>query len=313
MKTVKFYLAAALIAATVMTSCSNDDEAANSSERVEVKFSSAQASVDTRVTNDEWTGGEEIGIYMLTSNYSLTSANISEGAGNIKYENTANTDETEASFSQTGNIIYYPANQSGQLVKVKFIAYYPYEAVSNGSTTFTHAIDVSNQNDQSAIDFLYAPATTEYDKTSGAVELPFVHKLVKLEFSISNGDGVTEPLASGMTVTVSNQAATGTLNLVDGTVTPGATDQTIEALTATGGATAEAIVFPAAGNSSVKLMFKNDAGEEFTGTVPNATDGWAGGKKYTYTVTLKKTAAEITGKITDWGKGNGTGDDIDAN
>jgi hypothetical protein len=301
MKTVKFYLAAALIAATVMTSCSNDDEAVNSNERVEVKFSSAQASVDTRVTNNKWNGGEEIGIYMLTADYSLTSANISEGAGNIKYENTATTDETKASFSQTGNIIYYPANQSGSVVKVKFIAYYPYGTVSNGSTTFTRAIDVSDQNDQSAIDFLYAPADDEYDKTSGAVELPFVHKLVKLEFSILNGDGVTEPLANGMTVTVSNQAATGTLNLVNGAVTAGTADQTITALTATGGATAEAIVFPAADNTAVKLMFKNDAGEEFTAAVPNAASGWTGGNKYTYTVTLKKNEAEITGTIAAWG------------
>ncbi|MDR1156628.1 MAG: fimbrillin family protein [Bacteroidales bacterium] len=312
MKTVKFYLAAALIAATVMTSCSNDDEAVNSNERVEVKFSSTQASVDTRVTNDKWNGGEEIGIYMLKGNYALTSVNISEGAGNIKYENKANTDETEASFSQTGNIIYYPANQGGNEVKVKFIAYYPYGTVLDGTTTFTRAIDVSNQNDQSAIDFLYAPAATEYDKTSGAVALPFVHKLVKLEFTISNGAGVTEPLANGMTVTIDNQAATGTLDLTSGAVTTSNSGKTITALTATGGATAEAIVFPVANNSSVKLMFKNDAGEEFTATVPNAADGWAGGKKYTYTVTLKKNATTITGTIADWGQGNGTGEGIEA-
>jgi hypothetical protein len=307
MKTAKFYLAAAIVAATVMmTSCGNDDEAVNNgSERVEVKFSSAQADVETRVSGTTWDGTEHIGIYMLQDVYSLAAANISEGVSNREYK-TASTGAT-ASFTPAGDIIYYPASQGATLVKVKFIAYYPYEAVADGTTTFTRAIDVSDQDNQSAIDFLYAPVAAEYDKTSSTVVLPFAHKLVKLEFNITNDVSVTTPLADGLTVTIDGQATTGTLNLVNGSVATTNAGETITALTATDGATSEAIVF--AGTKAGKLFaFTNSAGETFTAPIP---DDWQSGNKYTYTVTLKKNAAVITGTITDWGTGN-TNPSIDA-
>jgi hypothetical protein len=303
MKTAKFYLAAALIAATVMTSCSNDDEAVNGNERVEVKFSSAQASVDTRVTDNQWDGGEHIGIYMLKGNYALTSGNISEGVSNREYKNGAAAQQATASFTPESDIIYYPANQSGSVVKVKFIAYYPYEAVLNGSTTFTRDINVSNQASQSAIDFLYAPVDDEYDKTSGAVELPFKHKLVKLEFVIENGDGVSAAL-TGLTVEITKQETESTLNLTDGSVPVsdgGSAD--ITAKTAGNGESSEAIVLPLSDTKDVRFIFTNTEGEEFTGTVPDAA--WAGGNKYTYNVKLNKIAAVITGTIENWGTGTG--------
>jgi hypothetical protein len=273
-----------------------------------VKFTPAVASVDTRVTGTSWDGGEHVGIYMLTGDYSLTAVNISEGASNREYE-TVSTG-TAATFTPTGATIYYPANQGAQVVNVKFIAYYPYEAVADGTTTFTRAIDVEDQDDQSAIDFLYAPVGDEYDKTSNPVVLPFKHKLVKLVFNISNGDGVTEAL-TGLTVKITGQETTSALDLVTGDVpySLGAA-KTIEALTAGDGKSSEAIVLPLRNADGARFIFTNTAGETFTGTVPDLA--WDGGKKYTYTVKLNKIAAEITGTIADWNDGN-TGEPVDAN
>jgi hypothetical protein len=310
MKPVKF-LAAAMIAATVMTSCSNDDEAVNSNERVEVKFTSAQASVETRVTDNNWAKNDPIGIYMLKDDYALTVANISEGVSNRQYKaSDATVGGAAASFEQVGGTIYYPANRGGQVVKVKFIAYYPY--ASTGITEdFKLPVNVSNQATQSAIDFLHAPAATEYDKASGAVALPFKHKLVKLVFAIENGDGVSAALTD-LTVEITNQEIESTLDLTDGSVpvsTGGA--EIIEALTADNGKSSEAIVLPLSDTKDVRFIFTNNDGEEFTGGVPDAA--WAGGNKYTYTVKLKKNAAVITGTIEPWVAGNGDGGkEIDA-
>jgi hypothetical protein len=313
MKTVNLFSAAALLAATVMTSCNNKiDEAVNSNGRVEVKFASAQAGVETRVTGTDWDGGEQIGIYMLTGDYTLTAANISEGVSNREYENTAVSPQTAAIFTppSPAGTIYYPAGQSGNVVDVKFIAYYPHGTVTDNSTSFMRAIDVSSQTDQSAIDYLYAPAGTVCNKNSGTVTLPFAHKLVKLVFNIGKDPGVSASL-SGLTAEITAQETVSALDLTTGDVpVSNGGPTTIEALTVGNGQSSEAIVLPLGNTAGVRFVFTNTAGEEFTGTVPDAA--WQGGKKYTYNVTLKKNEAIITGTITDWDDGN-TGQGIDAN
>jgi hypothetical protein len=301
MRTINFLSAAAILAATVVTSCSRSaDEDVNSNDRVEVKFASAQASVETRVTDSDWAQGDPIGIYMMKAAGTLVAGDILEGVSNRQYKASAGTNGgAAASFEQVDGTIYYPANnQDGDVIDVKFIAYYPYGAVIDNATSFERAINVSVQTDQSAIDFLYAPATGPYNKTSPAVILPFVHKLAKLEFEIGNGAGVTESL-DGLTVKITGQLTASTLDLTDGSVTDDNTggSTVIEALTAGNGATSEAIVLPATDVSAMTFVFTNAANEQFTAAVPTA---WEGGKKYTYTVTLKKTEAIIEGTITPW-------------
>jgi hypothetical protein len=305
MKTINFLSAAAILAATVMTSCSKSNEDANSNDRVEVKFASAQASVETRVTDTDWAQDDPIGIYMIKATPgTLTSAtDILEGVSNRNYK--ASAGGATASFEQVDGTIYYPADDQNGKVEVKFIAYHPYGTVSDNATSFVRAIDVSDQTDQSAIDFLYAPAAATYNKSSGAVTLPFAHKLVKLVFSIGNDVSVTASL-DDLKVEITDQETASTLDLTDGSVpvsTGGA--ETITALTALDGASSEAIVLPNSNiTSDMKFVFTNAAGEVFTGVIPDSE--WEAGKKYTYSVTLKKNEAVITGTITAWGDGNGS-------
>ncbi|GHV56990.1 hypothetical protein FACS1894182_04740 [Bacteroidia bacterium] len=288
---------AAIVATVTMTSCSNDDEAVNNSDRVEVKFSTGNiASVQTRVNDQTWAAGDSIGIYMVKETPgTLAAGNILENADNIRYNSVGGTG-TAVAFDDNGTKIYYPV--SGD---VKFIAYYPYTA---SLTDYKLPVNVSNQINQSAIDVLYAPAGTAYSKTSPNAALPFEHKLVKLVFNISNGAGVTSPLTNALTVAISNQQTTGELNLVNGVVaiTGTSAPTTINALVSNGGATAEAIVLPDTHNGT--FTFTNAAGEAFTATIPDAT--FVGGSKYTYTVTLTKANAVITGSIAVWNTGGGS-------
>ncbi|GHU64136.1 hypothetical protein FACS1894123_08330 [Bacteroidia bacterium] len=289
------FLAMAAIAATVtMTSCSNDDEAVNNSDRVEVKFSTGNiANVQTRAFDQTWEN-DSIGIYMVKETPgTLAAENILENAANIRY-NSAAGGAGAVAFNAHSTTIYYPVSGN-----VKFIAYYPYRA---SLTDYKLPINLSNQSNQSAIDLLYAPAGTAYSKTSPNAALPFEHKLVKLVFNISNGAGVTSPLTN-LTVAIGNQQTTGELNLVNGEVIPSAAGTTaINALVSNGGATAEAIVL--GGFPNDKFTFINAAGETFEAAVPDAT--FERGKKYTYTVTLTKATAVITGSIAAWNTGGGS-------
>lgn len=300
MNRVKFLTMAAL-AATVMTSCSNDDEVNSSADRVAVKFSANTAQVDTRVSETNWTANDAIGIYMLKSNYALTTGNISEGVSNRQYE-TAAGGGNNTSFTPVGgdaNKIFYPV--AGD---VKFIAYYPYGS-PDGS--FYLPVDVSGQTSQSAIDLLYARLTGAYNKNSSVpVDLQFEHKLVKLVFNITNDASVTTPVANGIEVKILGQQTGGTLNLTDGTVTPtGATSAITVSSTGAGTTvTAEAIVLPNSSFNGMSFTFKNSNNEEFTGSIPSTpSTKWESGNKYTYTVTLKKNEAVITGSIAAWGPG----------
>jgi hypothetical protein len=309
MKKTIFSFVMAAMAAAVMTSCTTGKiEVEDDGERVAVQFASEIAGVSTRVNNTTWDGNEHIGIFMIEDGTALAAGTIKEGADNVQYE-TASTGIPTASFAPSSGVdpIYYPAAGS-----VNFIAYYPYNAAATGGL-YSLPISVAIQSSQSAIDVLYAPATTTYDKnTTGAVTLPFEHKLVKLKFNISNGAGVTAPLTD-LAVTISGLNTQATLNLVSGAVTPVVAPAMITAVTVSVGlpptsASAEAIVLPLTDNSGITLTFTNGASEVFTAAVPDigGNTTWESGKSYTYTVALKKNGINIEGSIAPWLNG-GTG------
>ncbi|MDR1584163.1 MAG: fimbrillin family protein [Prevotellaceae bacterium] len=286
-----------LTAAAFFSACSNNDEntVVNDNDRVAVKFASTEASIVTRVIDDKWDTDDKIGIYMIANDATgLTAGDIKEGANNICYK-AAGSGSQDFSINDVAKTIYYPVSGA-----VKFIAYYPY--VENVSS-YTLNIDLSSQGNQSAIDVLYAATNnggSGYTKTSSAVTLPFAHKLAKVVFNISNGAGVNENLANGLVVKITGQNTSGSLALATGVVTStGGESSEIQAHNSGNNTKAEAIVFPGT-KGSKQFSFKNAANETFITAIP---DDFEAGKKYTYTVTLKKTAAIINGSISNWQDG----------
>jgi formylglycine-generating enzyme required for sulfatase activity len=281
--------------AAVATSCSRSDEPVTVNDRVEVKFSANTAEIRTRVTETGWMAGDPVGIYMIKADPgALAAGNIVEDAGNRQY--TASADGTGAvSFTpQPGEVIYYPVSGN-----VEFIAYYPY---TSPLTDFKLPVDVSNQANPSAIDALYAKTSGGYNKSAAPVDLQFTHRLVKLAFSITTGEGVTESL-SGLTVNITNQQTAATLDLTDGTVTATGATAAITANTVTDGSAYEAIVLPAGSVAGMTFAFTTAGTGGGTYEVAVPAGSWASGKKYTYEVTLKRNEAEITGSVGDWADG----------
>lgn len=250
---------------------------------------------DSRAETDGaiWNAGDVVGIYMIKAEPgALAAANIlADNRQYIALNGTSNN-----FIEVDGNPIYYPIDGS----KVKFLAYYPY---SSAPTADYHLpINLNNQSNQSAIDLRYVPVTTlSYSNTSYApVQLNFSHKLSKLIFNITNGGGVGEPVANGITLVIPGQQTVGSLDLTDGRVSSSGpiSDIIIQSVGMGTTVIAEAVIFPGS-TSGTELTFTNNAGQEFTVEVPNTF--WYEGNKYIYKVTLGGDGKiDISGTISAW-------------
>jgi len=302
MKTKSLFLLLLLVVA----SCSNDDPQPDSSGTV--RFTSRIATlndVQNRAANDQWTSGDQIGIYMKAAGEALADASTLEDAANRAYKAASTT--ADAEFQPTGDdqIIYYPMDETK---KVDFIAYYPY--ANTGITNYTYSVDVATQFPQTAIDLLYSNNVTGKGKTdTDAAALAFDHKLSKVILNIERGDGTTNDDLSKMTVVFKGMNTQATMALATGAVaiTSGQTTEDITLLTAAAGVTYEGILLPEDLNGTkVEFHVNNALDEVFVWTVgTDATDDgvFEAGTKYTYTITLARTGVTASATIGQWLEG----------
>jgi len=297
MKTSRL-LALVAVATAMLAGCSKERPIGGTDSPAEVRFTGNVASLVTRVSGTDgtqWDAGDPVGIYMFKADGTPFTLD-GDLAANKRYTATAGT---SATFTPADGVpLYYPADGSG----VKFMAFHP----QGGSITSDKELmfSVASQANLSAIDVLHSPLTAAYDRTATApVPLVFAHKLTKLVFNVANGAGVTEPVSNGMTVAISGQKTTGELHLITGAIEVTGAATTLTATAAAGATKIEAIVIPSADLTDVTFTFTNAANQTFDVEVP--TSAWEGGKRYTYTVTLKAAdkRADITGTIDPWGDG----------
>ncbi|HBL33336.1 MAG TPA: hypothetical protein DDZ96_05880 [Porphyromonadaceae bacterium] len=306
--TTKNLFALAVSALFVFASC-NQDEPAPAVNDGRVQFASGISGVQTRVAGAEgnlWENGDAIGIYMVEHQQPLSASSIKEGAGNVKYT-TASTSET-ATFTST-TPIYYPVN--GPLVD--FRAYHPYSSAAiKDDGNYWYEMDVQDQSNQSAIDFMTASADNSgagYDKTNtSAVNLNFQHQLAKVIMNVSAGDGVSN--LTGLDVKVKGMDHLVIFDLTD------------FSLVGTGFVGTPVITPYSAGSNSYELILPptefynlSDCKVEFT--VGGNTYVWTisensgnitdfnSGEKYTFEVTLTKNKVQVSGEITPWSPVNG--------
>jgi hypothetical protein len=255
----------------------------------------------TRVSDNTWTTGDAVGIYMLpTAVTDLTDndvwinrKHIVDASGNLNPDGAANT-------------LYYPLNGSG----VRFVAYYPYTS----GTTSTHKLtfDFADQSDKAkkeAMDFCFHHGTTSYTSASGAPALDFSHKFCKILINLSKGSG--GPSCSDITASLSGMPKTAGVDLNklsqeqtdSSTVSTAATNVTeITAYTHDGStddaATVEAIVAPHSGTDFAKRVFTFTTadGEEKVYELPD-TVTFVAGKVYTFT--LEMVAGGFSTKVAD--------------
>lgn len=281
-------LTTALLLTGLLPACSSDDDTANGSGTA----LQVTSGIQTRAVDNVWESGDAIGIFML--NGTSTDTYI-----NTLYTTTSNGES--GTFLPASTIIYLPADGSSR----DFIAYYPYQ---QGMSYSIYKIDLSDQSDQSAIDFLLAKKVTGKSRTDYQADFTFEHKLSKVIVHFKPGDGLSENDLAGTTVKLTRQRVSANFNVLTETeVVPSSGTDDIFLLTSADGTASEGIVFPNEDFGNMCLVIATPQMGSYTWKLSEQTKAtnFKAGHKYIYTVTINRTRLEVTCDITDWEPGNG--------
>ena len=283
-KMIKFFALALLAGA--MVSCNTEDTASTTPNgKVAVQFTGG-ISVNTRASGLAWANGDRIGIFMTGTKQALSADAIKEGVDNVCYQTSGSIAFSPISGGKT---IYYPIDGD-----VDFYSYYPQTTVSN----YKVALNVADQTNQEAIDFMYAK-TTGCNKATPQVDLRFSHMLSRLILNVQPGNGLTEDDLNKLKVTIKDQNTTATFNLADGVISGDGNPANIKMKAVQVGKRYEAILLPTA-STIREIEFDLDNGYDAP-FVWKMDSELKGGNLYNYTtVKLTRSTVDMNGIIESW-------------
>ena len=283
-KMIKFFALALLAGA--MVSCNTEDTASTTPNgKVAVQFTGG-ISVNTRASGLAWADGDRIGIFMTGTKQTLSADAIKEGVDNVCYQTSGSIAFSPISGGKT---IYYPIDGD-----VDFYSYYPHTTVSD----YKVALNVADQTNQEAIDFMYAK-TTGCNKATPQVDLRFSHMLSRLILNVQPGNGLTEDDLNKLKVTIKDQNTTATFNLADGLISDEGNPTNIQMKAIQVGKRYEAILLPTASKIR-EIEFDLDNGYDAP-FVWKMDQELKGGNLYNYTtVKLTRSTVDMSGTIESW-------------
>ena len=288
MKTRHFALAAL---ALTLAACTNDNENLNDGPVAAVINAEISDAVATRASGTQWTTNDEIGISESRFGYTNVPYRLENGK-----------------FIPAGTIIFFQDDDP-----TTFSAYYPYDADGG---TLTATTDATAQQNQPAIDFLYATGATASthnpevnftdDTAAGGTDCSFHHCMSQITLTFEAGSGVdfttikpTGYTLSGLMLTGSFDTTTGTAETDDATAA-----QDLDMTLTNGALTASVILFPQTKASIGLSVYYNSQPYTATLTIPDGA--LKAGNNYTYTVTVRNKDLSISSAtISDWNPVNG--------
>lgn len=315
MKKSRFlYIAAA---ALLFAACANEEDGIGNNGPVAATVKAdISNNIKTRGTadNDKWTTGDAIGVY-------VTSAGNTKGT-NVKYEYDRYGEFVSA------NPIYFRDN-----AEQTFSAYYPYIDDPNndkfdedGWLKNDWTIDYSNpSNTLLANDFLFASGATAskaspmvnfIDLNNVGESLPekdhrFKHKMSMIEFTVIAGEGIEASKSDLQSITLDKIKTQGKINVKTGATEVTGTSS-LKTLPVTGFLTdvrvCKFILFPQQFENkeltiSCSVLYNENTINNYTTKIP-LPNGFEGGKKYTYTISVRNNSIVIgNASITGWGIG----------
>ncbi len=283
MKTRLFTFAALALA---LAACTNDNENLNDGPVAAVINAEISDAVATRASGTAWAERDEIGISESRFGYT-----------NVPYR------WENGKFTPAGTIIFFQDDDP-----TTFSAYYPYD--TDGGT-LTATTDATAQQNQPAIDFLYATGATASthnpevnftDNTAaGGKDCSFHHCMSQITLTFKEGSGVdfstiqpTGYTLSGLMLTGSFDTTTGTAETDDATAA-----QDLDMTLTNGALTSSVILFPQT-KASIGLNVNYNS-QPYTATLTIPDGALKAGNNYTYTVTVRNKDLSIeSAKITDW-------------
>lgn len=288
MKTRLFAFAALGIA---LTACTNDNEVTDNGPVAAVINAEISDAVATRASGTTWAERDKIGISESRFGYT-----------NVPYR------WESGKFTPAGTIIFFQDDDP-----TTFSAYYPYDADGG---TLTATTDATAQQNQPAIDFLYATGATASthnpevnftdDTDAGGTDCSFHHCMSQITLTFKEGSGVdfstiqpTGYTLSGLMLTGSFDTTTGTAETDDATAA-----QNLDMKLTNGALTSSVILFPQTKASIGLSVYYNSQPYTATLTIPDGA--LKAGNNYTYTVTVRNKDLSISSAtISDWNPVNG--------
>ena len=282
MKTRLFTFAVLGIA---LAACTNDNENLNDGPVAAVINAEISDAVATRASGTAWAERDEIGISESRFGYT-----------NVPYR------WESGKFTPTGTIIFFQDDDP-----TTFSAYYPYDADGG---TLTATTDATAQQNQPAIDFLYATGATasthnpEVNFTdgtkAGGKDCCFHHCMSQITLTFEAGDGVSFSAIQPESYTLSELVLTGSFDTTTGIAK---TDEKAQAagleMPISSTLTSSVILFPQTKASiSLTVVFN---GNDYNATLTVPDGELKAGNNYTYTVTVRNKSLSIgSAEITDW-------------
>lgn len=293
MKT-RFFAFAAL--ALTLAACNNDNENLNDGSVAAVINAEISDAVATRASGTAWAERDEIGISESRFGYT-----------NVPYR------WESGKFTPTGTIIFFQDDDP-----TTFSAYYPYDADGG---TLTATTDATAQQNQPAIDFLYATGATASthnpevnftdDTDAGGTDCSFHHCMSQITLTFKAGSGVDFTTINPTGYTLSGLVLEGSFDTTDGMAEADDATATQDLnMTLTNGAlTSSVILFPQTKASIGLSVYYNSQPYTATLTIPDGA--LKAGNNYTYTVTVRNKDLSIeSAEITPWNPVSG--DDVNA-
>ena len=277
MKTRFFALAALALA---LAACNNDNEILNNDGPVAARFI-ADIAPATRASGTTWDNGDRIGVTDIGNDTQY---------GNVPFI------LKNGKFEAEEKVIYIEDVKTHT-----FRAYYPYNAAGG---TLAATTDATAQQNQPAIDFLFAsgatgdknnPVVSFTDKTAkGGEDNSFHHRMSQITLTFEAGDGVDFSMIKPERYTLDGLILTGTFNTADGIATAddGAQAETLAMELADGNLTSSVILFPQTAASLPLTVNYRSQNYRATLTVPEGA--LQAGNNYTYTVKVRNKNLEVS-------------------
>ncbi len=235
---------------------------------------------NSRMTGDAWENGDSIGMYMKKEN---TNLNVGILADNIKYVTTGGSTFTAANPDED---ILFPFNGSN----VDFIAYFPYKKnISN----YAYPVDVTNQNNQSALDLLYSNNAIGLNSANPNVNLNFSHQMSKVVLNITPENPTAD--LSDITIKITNASLKTQFLLSDGSLSAPTEIGDLFFKISSDGKFAEAILIPMS-NLIGRTLVLIIAGETYIydlGSNANISS-FDKGTKYTFNIVINPSGVQAT-------------------
>lgn len=278
----KYAVWVAVLLAMFLVSCNEEGYEAGGASRGEgntVQFNSViYGALQTKVTDQAWEAGDEVGIYMCRAGGEGLSANKKYVA------------DAQGGLTPDGGVhLVYPEDGN-----VRFYAYYPYR---EGSVDYIYRVNAAE-----GCDLVWA-VTDEMEASERPVMLLFEHQLAKIELLVKAGEGVGS--LDGLSVKMQGMYGTADFDLRTGILSNEAAggEAGIEMRALGNDRAGSVIVIPCRNLPDAAMIFSLN-GASFKWDLSALS--FNSKTKYVYTITLTKPAgggviASFSGAtVADW-------------